>query len=190
MLLDFKVFIKYVLSCLNFFFIKFSSKDRAGFFYLLLSQRNLYFFFLHVRLSSRFFFYQLVDLFAYELATSSIASTRQPTNVKNSSSTVLVYNFHGCKLQERLLVFSFLQDRKRSFTSLVELYPNCSWLEREVGEFHMVTFEGKKDVRNLMLAYGESNAPFRKSFPSIGTRELFYDGLNDVIVQETVSTQI
>ena len=41
-----------------------------------------------------------------------------------------------------------------------------------------------------MLAYGESNAPFRKSFPSIGTRELFYDGLNDVLVQETVSTQI
>ena len=190
MFFDFKVFIKYVLGYLNFFFLRFSSKDRNGFFYLLLSQRNLYFFFLHVRLSSRFFFYQLVDLFAYELATSQVLYTSSQGAPKASSSTVLVYNFHGCKLQERLLVFSFLKDRLASFTSLVELYPNCSWLEREVGEFHMVCFEGKKDVRNLMLAYGESNAPFRKSFPSIGTRELFYDGLNDVLVQETVSTQI
>ena len=184
------MFTKYVLSCLNFFFIKFSSKDRASFFYLLLTQRNLYFFFLHVRLSSRFFFYQLVDLFAYEVASSYSSVNSLNSGRRDSSSTVVVYNLHGCKLQERLLVFSFLQDRSSSFSSLVELYPNCSWLEREVGEFHMVSFEGKKDVRNLMLAYGESNAPFRKSFPSIGTRELFYDGLNDVIVQETVSTQI
>ena len=190
MLLDFKVFVKYVLGSLNFFFLRFSSKDRSALFFLLLSQRNLYFFFLHMRLSSRFFFYQLVDLFAYELATSSQSSDVTSPSVRSTSSTVLVYNFHGLKLQERFLVFSFLKDRQSSFTSLVELYPNCSWLEREVGEFHMITFEGKKDVRNLMLAYGESNAPFRKSFPSIGTRELFYDGLNDVIVQETVSTQI
>ena len=190
MFLDFKVFVKYVLGCLNFFFLKFSSKDRSSLFFVLLSQRNLYFFFLHLRLSSRFFFYQLVDLFAYELATSQQLTKTSSLPKRDSSSTVLVYNFHGCKLQERFLVFSFLQDRTSSFTSLVELYPNCSWLEREAGELHMITFEGKKDVRNLMLAYGESNAPFRKSFPSIGTRELFYDGLNDVLVQETVSTQI
>ena len=125
MFLDFKVFVKYVLGCLNFFFLKFSSKDRSSLFFVLLSQRNLYFFFLHLRLSSRFFFYQLVDLFAYELATSSSLSVGNLPK-RDSSSTVLVYNFHGCKLQERFLVFSFLQDRVSSFTSLVELYPNCA----------------------------------------------------------------
>ena len=51
MLLDFKVFVKYVLGCLNFFFLRFSSKDRSALFFLLLSQRNLYFFFL-ARLAS------------------------------------------------------------------------------------------------------------------------------------------
>ena len=74
--------------------------------------------------------------------------------------------------------------------SLGELYPNSVWLEREVSELHAVTFEGKVDVRNLMLQYGDSNAPFRKSFPSIGTREMFYDGVSDVISQGPVSTQI
>ena len=79
-----------------------------------------------MRLSSRFFFYQMVDLFAYELATSSQSSSTTLPNVRSTSSTVLVYNFHGLKLQERFLVFSFLKDRQSSFTSLVELYPNCS----------------------------------------------------------------
>ena len=100
MFLDFKVFVKYVLGCLNFFFLKFSSKDRSSLFFVLLSQRNLYFFFLHLRLSSRFFFYQLVDLFAYELATTfQLSASNLPK--RDSSSTVLVYNFHGCKLQEK-----------------------------------------------------------------------------------------
>jgi NADH:ubiquinone oxidoreductase subunit C len=95
--------------------------------------------------------------------------------------------------QERLLLFSSRildGSRKGSIKTLSELYPNSVWLEREVSELHAVTFEGKKDVRNLMLQYGDSSAPFRKSFPSIGTREMYYDGVNDVISQNTVSTQI
>lgn len=95
--------------------------------------------------------------------------------------------------QERLFVFSpkvFVNNTSSNVKALVELYPNSVWLEREVAELHALTFEGKKDVRNLMLQYGDSNAPFRKSFPSIGTREMFYDGASDLISQNPVSTQI
>jgi len=53
-----------------------------------------------------------------------------------------------------------------------------------------ITFGGKKDLRNLMLQYGDSSAPFRKSYPSIGTKEVTYDPVTDNLVQTPVSTQI
>ena len=59
-----------------------------------------------------------------------------------------------------------------------------------MSELHSVFFEGKKDVRNLMLQYGDTSHPFRKSYPSIGTREMFYDGSNDIVVQNLVTLQV
>lgn len=53
-----------------------------------------------------------------------------------------------------------------------------------------INFESKKDLRNLMLQYGDSSSPFRKSYPSIGTKETFYDSIVDNISQVPVSIQI
>ena len=55
---------------------------------------------------------------------------------------------------------------------------------------HSVCFGGKKDLRNLMLQYGDASAPFQKSYPSIGAKELFYDSVTDNLVQVPVTTQI
>jgi len=54
---------------------------------------------------------------------------------------------------------------------------------------HGIFFSGKKDLRNLMLQYGDTSAPMQKSFPSIGTREIFYDTVTDLLVQQPVSVQ-
>ena len=51
-------------------------------------------------------------------------------------------------------------------------------------------FNNKKDLRNLMLQYGDTSVPFQKSSPSIGLKELFYDSVNDVLVQVPVSIQV
>jgi|TARA_B110000977_G_C10692647_1_gene344137 NADH:ubiquinone oxidoreductase subunit C len=51
------------------------------------------------------------------------------------------------------------------------------------------TFEGKKDTRNLMLQYGDNSAPFQKFFPSIGLKEMLYDLLSDLIIQQDLSCQ-
>lgn len=53
-----------------------------------------------------------------------------------------------------------------------------------------VTFLGKKDLRNLMLQYGDSSSPFQKSFPAIGLKEMFYSSVRDVIVQSPVTLQV
>ena len=53
-----------------------------------------------------------------------------------------------------------------------------------------VAFEGKADLRNLLLPYGDSTSPLKKSFPSTGFKEIFYDVNNDMLIQAPVSLQI
>jgi len=40
-----------------------------------------------------------------------------------------------------------------------------------------------------MLTYGDTSAPMRKSFPSIGIKELFYDTTTDLLINSKVSIQ-
>ena len=63
-------------------------------------------------------------------------------------------------------------------------------LEREISELHGINFAGKKDLRNLMLQYGDTSSPFQKLFPSIGVKELFYDPLKDTLIQKNVTVQL
>ena len=75
-------------------------------------------------------------------------------------------------------------------SSITELYSSANWLEREAAELSGITFNGKKDLRNLMLQYGDSTAPFQKPFPSIGLKEMYYTPIKDTIIQNPVSLQI
>jgi NADH:ubiquinone oxidoreductase subunit C len=76
-----------------------------------------------------------------------------------------------------------------SLKSITELFLNANWLEREISELNGIFFSGKKDLRNLMLPYGDTSAPLRKSFPSVGLKEIFYDSVTDLLIQNPVSLQ-
>jgi NADH:ubiquinone oxidoreductase subunit C len=116
------------------------------------------------------------------------------------ASSINVYNFHSLYSQDRFLVFtqpSYLsttsdpqEASNSSVSSVSEIYPAGNWLEREVSELNGVSFSGKKDLRNLMLQYGDASKPFKKSFPSIGLKEMFYDPIKDTIVQNPLSVQL
>ena len=115
-------------------------------------------------------------------------------------TSVVVYNFHVLNTQERLYVFitsdsttptpSNVFRKSSKVTSLTELFFAANWLEREVSELSGVSIKDKKDLRNLMLQYGDSSAPFQKSFPSIGLKEMFYNPIKDTIIQSPVSLQL
>lgn len=83
-----------------------------------------------------------------------------------------------------------MNNSSNTLSSVAEVYPAGNWLEREVSELNGVHFAGKKDLRNLMLQYGDASKPFKKSFPSIGLKEMFYDPIKDTIVQNPLSVQI
>lgn len=66
---------------------------------------------------------------------------------------------------------------------------SANWAEREVYEMHGIFYIGKKDLRNILLQFGDTSAPMQKSFPSVGMREIFYDLISDWIIQQPISLQ-
>lgn len=171
---------------------------------LLLSNNSFYFLMLHLRLSSLFYTTQLIDIFSYELPlyknlTSLPTEVSHKSTLNSALSILTVYNFHSLFFQERFFIFLFNFSNKTNFlffkktfavASLTELFYAGNWLEREVSELNGVNFFFKKDLRNLMLQYGDTSLPFQKSFPSIGVKELFYDPIRDTLVQNPVTVQI
>ena len=155
---------------------------------------------------------QLADIFSYEVprgkfsvpvssdtAIGSNASYKYHVLFKGVTS-IVVYNFHVLNTQERLYIYissdsntptpSNIFKNSSRIASITELFFAANWLEREVSELSGVIIKDKKDLRNLMLQYGDSSAPFQKSFPSIGLKEMFYNPIKDTIVQNPVSIQL
>ena len=163
---------------------------------------------------------QLTDIFSYEVPRGHFFTTgRSESPVADNFGTdanthsfskyalsskgvasVVVYNFHILNTQERLYIFvtsdasiptfSNVFRKSSKVTSLTELFFAANWLEREVSELSGVSIKDKKDLRNLMLQYGDSSAPFQKSFPSVGLKEMFYNPIKDTIIQNPVSLQL
>ena len=182
-----KLFFSKLLSTLPHVFLRntsFRSKNLT----LMVPDSLVYYTALHLKLASAAQNTQLVDIFAYEIIKSPSASSLQAS----ASAPVLVYHFHNLLKQDRLFLFASSSKSANSVTpkSLAELYACSVWLEREVGEMHAIAFTGQKDLRNLMLQYGDSSAPFRKSYPSVGVREVVYDSVTDNLVQVPISLQI
>ena len=157
---------------------------------LLISDYWFYYLILHLRFASSSRFLQLVEIFAYENTTTSTSFSI--AEVRDTSSISVVYHFHNLFTQDR--IFLFLSDLSSSNSSqlktLGEVFSTSQWLERELSEMYGLCFQGKKDLRNLMLQYGDSSTPFRKVYPSIGLTELMYDTVTDNLVHIPSSTQI
>ena len=192
---NYKLYLKCILSNENYAFVS-NLDNNVKNVNLLLTIKSLYYLTFHFRFSSLFYSSQLVDIFAYEIPLTSALNIES----KKSNSSIVVYNFHILNTQNRFFFFtkvgsSFTRkggvlQSHQTVPSIAELFFAANWLEREVSELHSLNFNGKKDLRNLMLQYGDSTGPFQKSFPSIGTKEMFYNPIKDTIIQNPVSLQI
>ena len=143
-----------------------------------------------MKFSSMFYSLQLVDIFAYEtLSTSS--NTMSNKNKLPSATSIIIYNFHSLFSNERFFVHTYTNDYEfLLINSMTELFFSANWLEREVSELHGLSFSNKKDIRNLMLQYGDSSFPFKKLFPTIGLKEMYYEPVKDTLIQNPVTIQI
>lgn len=194
---NFKLYFKYILFNSNQVFLKHLIKNDKNI-NLVITQKNLYYLVLHFKLSSFFYSTQLNDIFVYETPTNYNTGNSDLNKTPFFENLFVVYNFHSIIYQQRFFIFitnNFKKNihtnvlNKNATTSITELFANANWLERENSELHGIFFSGKKDLRNLMLQYGDTTAPLQKSFPSIGTREIFYDTVTDLLIQVPVSIQ-
>lgn len=202
MVLNFKLFFKYVFWKINYAFVT-NLSQKAKNTNILINNNALFYSCTHLKMSSAFYNTQLCDMLAYEVLNNGKSSlnvtTQKYSNWSKAQDTIVVYNFHSLITQSRFFLFthnntnvikSKFHNKNDSSDSIAELFPAANWLEREIAELHGVSFAGKKDLRNLMLQYGDTSAPFQKLFPSIGLKELFYDPLKDTLVQKNVSVQL
>jgi len=176
---------KCILKFSNYSFIANCSQQNFKNETILLDSKYLYYTVVHLKLSSLLYSCQLLDIFAYEIFKGlNLTSLRSKYNdiLCKGVFSVLVYNFHILNTQERLYIFvtnsldklqaTKIFKRSSKVASIAELFFSANWLEREVAELHGIYIEFKKDLRNLMLQYGDSSSPFQKSFPSIGLKEM------------------
>ena len=197
-----KLYYKYMLSSGAYSFV-YNLAQKAKNTSLLISASLLTYSALHLRSATLFHSSQLCDIFSYELPTALIDNqamleTKQYNKLNKAQASSVVYNFHSFHSQDRY--FLFVQNaitglksavaEKLSFSdSIAELFPAGNWLEREVAELNGNVFLGKKDMRNLMLQFGDVTAPLQKSFPTIGLRDMFYDPVKQTLVQGGSSIQ-
>jgi len=128
-----------------------------------------------------------------------LGSLKNFKNLNKSQSNIIIYNFHSIFLETHFFLFvqtnshhlkSTKLAQNDSVETITELFKSSNWLEREVSELHSLNFCGKKDLRNLMLQYGDSSAPLKKSFPTIGLKEIYYNSVNDTLVQNNITIQL
>jgi NADH:ubiquinone oxidoreductase subunit C len=78
------------------------------------------------------------------------------------------YEFH------RRIFLKFFISELNTVLSLINLYPNVSWYEREVWDLFGVYFMHNRYLKRIMLDYGFVGHPLRKDFPLTGFVEVAY----------------
>jgi NADH-quinone oxidoreductase subunit C len=78
-------------------------------------------------------------------------------------------------------------DEEKAVPSVVALWPNAGWYEREVFDMYGVLFSGNPDLRRILTDYGFKGHPQRKDFPLSGYVEMRYSEESKRVVYEPVN---
>lgn len=75
----------------------------------------------------------------------------------------------------------------KGIVSLISLYKNANWLEREIWDLFGIYFYNHSDFRRILTDYGFLGFPLRKEFPLMGYIEIRYDDFMKIIIKEILS---
>jgi NADH-quinone oxidoreductase subunit C len=97
----------------------------------------------------------------------------------------MVYHLLSPKHNARIRV-KIETDEATPVASVIEVFPNADWYEREVYDLYGVVFTGHPDMRRILTDYGFEGHPLRKDFPLTGFVEVRYDDELKRVVYEPV----
>jgi NADH-quinone oxidoreductase subunit C len=97
----------------------------------------------------------------------------------------VVYHLLSVTRNHRLRV-RVCTDEATPVPTIVPVWPNAGWLEREVFDMYGVLFAGNTDLRRILTDYGFQGHPQRKDFPLTGYIEMRYSEEDKRVVYEPV----
>jgi NADH-quinone oxidoreductase subunit C len=97
----------------------------------------------------------------------------------------VVYHLLSPKHNTRIRV-KIDTDETTAVPSVIEVFPNADWYERETYDLYGVVFTGHPDMRRILTDYGFEGHPLRKDFPLTGFGEVRYDDELKRVVYEPV----
>jgi NADH/F420H2 dehydrogenase subunit C len=98
---------------------------------------------------------------------------------------VVVYDLLSLTYNSRIRIKLFVNEIT-AVPSLIGVYINSNWWEREVWDMYGILFLGHPDLRRILTDYGFEGHPMRKDFPLSGYVEVRYDETKKRIILEPV----
>lgn len=98
----------------------------------------------------------------------------------------IVYHMLSMPHNHRVRV-KITTDEVTPVRSLVSLFPNADWYEREAFDMYGIVFDQHPDLRRILTDYGFEGYPLRKDFPLSGFVEVRYDEERKSVVYEPVN---
>ncbi len=93
------------------------------------------------------------------------------------------FNLLSLTFNSRIRVKIFVNE-VTSVDSIVPVFRNANWWEREVWDLYGIYFQNHPDLRRILTDYGFEGYPMRKDFPLSGYVEVRYDQTKKRIVVE------
>jgi len=97
----------------------------------------------------------------------------------------VVYHLLSLTLNHRLRI-KVRTDEDTPVPSVIPVYPNADWYEREAYDLYGMSFSDHPDLRRLLTDYGFEGHPLRKDFPLTGYTEVRWDDELKRVVYEPV----
>jgi len=101
----------------------------------------------------------------------------------------VVYHLLSLSLNHRLRVKVWVEESEMVVPSVLALWKNANWYEREAYDLFGLLFEGHPDLRRILTDYGFIGHPFRKDFPLSGQVEMRYDAALQKVIYEPVDIE-
>lgn len=124
----------------------------------------------------------------YQIKCSVLLDISITDNYSSKNRFFLTYILQSFYFVTRLFVkiqlatFNILE-------SIIKLYRNAIWMEREIWDFFGLWFSFHEDLRRLLTDYNFFGHPLRKEFPLTGYYELYYDEYYTNILKINLSLQ-